>query len=251
MGDGVAVFGEFADAAGNHQVAVGVALGLHEFEKDRLIGEDVLRVAVEVVEAEEVVVEEAGRPGGRDDVGRANLFGEPQGAGKLVVALLAAQRVHHLLRVEVDHRVPDGAGELEEMGVVGAEVGQHIEIDRARVVLVEDAHLAIVHAEAGVAERAIGGGDGGGDHEAQAIDGDGHAVLGAQEFGEADLAQAAFEQVERVVGQEDGGLFGDVLAQKFGVEVVVVQMRDEEVVGLAICAVSMSSLLGKGNHEAK
>src|SRR6185437_4923943 len=83
-----------------------------------------------------------------------------------------------------------------------------------------------------VAERAIGGGDGGGDHEAQAIDGDGDAVPGAQEFGEADLAQAAFEQVERVVGQENGGLFGDVIAQKFGVKVVVVQMGDEEVVGI-------------------
>ena len=87
--------------------------------------------------------------------------------------------------------------------------------------------------------------------EPQAIDGDGHAVLGAQEFGEADLAQAAFEQVERVVGQEDGGLFGDVVAQEFGVEVVVVQMRDEEVVGVGDLRAVDALVAGEGEPRGE
>jgi hypothetical protein len=52
----------------------------HELEKYSLVGEDVGRVALKVVEMKEIVVQKARRPGVRNNKGRVNVTHIAQGA---------------------------------------------------------------------------------------------------------------------------------------------------------------------------
>src|SRR5579863_8067758 len=127
---------------------------------------------------EQVIIEEAGWASRRHNKGSSNLLRIAQSSRHLILAFLATQGLHHLLRELVDHWVPDGTGELQEMGVEWAKLGQDIQVDGARVVLVKDTCLAIVDDQAGVTQRAIDGGGHGDNGEAQAIHFDRLAVFG-------------------------------------------------------------------------
>ena len=207
---------------------------LDELKKDRGIREDVVGITVEVVKVHQVVIEEAGWSGAGHDVGGADLLRVAEGALHLGDPLLAAESVFHLLRKAVDHRVPDGAGVLQEVDIVGAERLQRLEMDGAGVVLVEDLHLAIVEGKTGVAKRAIGGGDERGDHDLEAVDVVGFAVFRVDEVGEAELAQPLLDQAEGVVREEYGGLPVDVLGEELDVEVVEVGVGEKEVIGVDV-----------------
>ena len=120
------------------------------------------------------------------------------------------------------------------MRVEVAERVRAVEVDRPRVVLVEDPHLAVVDASAESPSGPSVGDDRADGHHAQAVDGRAaRSFFVSHEFGEPEPRQLAFDEVERVVGQDDGRVLGDVVAQEVAVEVVVVQVRDVEVVGAA------------------
>ena len=133
----------------------------------------------------------------------------------------------------VDHRPPDGAGELREVRVVGAELQQLRDVQRVRVVLVDDPRGAVVEGERGVADRAVARPLQRRDHEPQAaVELLRDTALGAHEVPEAQLAQLVLELVGGVVRQQDAGVLRDVVAQVDRVEVVAVQVRDVEVVAV-------------------
>ena len=66
------------------------------------------------------------------------------GAVHLPVALLLAERRLRRGRQLVDHRVPDGAGELQHVRVYVTEFVERHQIGRAGVVLVEHADAAVL-----------------------------------------------------------------------------------------------------------
>jgi hypothetical protein len=152
----------------------------------------------------------------------------------LADALAAGELPLRGLRQVVDHRPPDRAGELREVGVVGAELQQLRDVQRVRVVLVHDPRGAVVQRQRGVADRAVTRTLQRRDHEPQAaVELLRHAALGPDEVLEPQLAQLVLELVGGVVRQQDARVLGDVGAQVVRVEVVAVQVRHVEVVAVA------------------
>ena len=178
---------------------------------------------------EQVVVEEARRPGRGHDEGRVEDLDVAERACRLGDALLVAEDVLRVVRVVVDHRVPDGAGELQEGDVDRAVGGQLVGLRGARVVHVQDAHVAVVDEQCRVADRAVGRGDEGVDREAQRPGFERLKVLRLDEGREAELGQLLAQVVERVVRQQDGRVLVDVRGEVARVEVVVVEVRDVQV----------------------
>ena len=209
--------------------------GLREVvEEDGLVGEDVGRVAVEVVLLEQVVVEEARRSGARHDERRGEDLDVALGPGELDDPLLVGEGDLRLRRELVDHRVPDRARELEEQQVERPEGQELVRVGRARVVHVQDAGLAVVDEQRRVAERAVGRGVERHDQDPQtAAELERLAVGGLDEPPEAEVVELVAEVVDRVVGQDDGRVLRAVLAQPVRVEVIVVEVADVEVVGAA------------------
>ena len=106
---------------------------------------------------------------------------------------------------------------------------QHVEVDGPGVVHVERDGLAVVDHQAGVADRAVGGGAQRDDHHVEIALGPADAVLdgvgGLEEAVEAELLQLAPQIGHREVGQQHDGVLVDVLAQVLRIEVVLVQVR--------------------------
>ena len=227
--------GEISGRSGDHQQAAVVAVGAHLVEEDHLVGEDVGRIAVVVVEVAQLGIQEARRAGRRDHPGRADLGDVLPAAVHLALALLGAERLLGAGRHVVDHRVPDRARVLQHVHVDLAEIGvQDVEIDGPGVVHVEADGLAVVDDQAGVADRAVGGRAQRDDHHVEVALGPADAVLdrvgGLEEPVEAQLLQFAAQVGHREVGQQHDGVLVDVLAQVLRVEVVLVQVGDVEVV---------------------
>ena len=88
------------------------ALAPHGLEKDGLVAERVGGIVVDVVQAEQIVVEKAGRPGAGKHMVRADVLEEAIGALLLIDALLLGERLLHVVGKIVDERIPDRAGEL-------------------------------------------------------------------------------------------------------------------------------------------
>ena len=130
---------ELDDRAGNDEVRAVDAVRGELVEEHGLVGEDVGRVAVEVVEREEVGVEEARRPRAREHVRGADRFDVALGAFHLVDALRAREAFLLRGREVVRDRIPDRARELEQLRVERAERVQRVEVAGAGVVLVEHA----------------------------------------------------------------------------------------------------------------
>ena len=199
----LAVGAEDHRGSGDEQVAVVVALLAHELQERQLAGEDVGGVVVEVVDGEQAValVQEAGRAGEGEHLLGAVLLDVAQRARHAVLALAAADGGLHAVREVVDHRVPDGAGVLQEVRVVRTERGDRAVLDRPGVVLVEDPNLAVVDRDTAVAERAVGRGDQRVDEDPQAAREFGDLpVAGLHEVPEAQLLQLLAQVRHLVVG---------------------------------------------------
>ncbi len=229
---------EFGRRPGHHQQAVVVAVAAHLVEEHHLVGEDVGRVAVVVVEVTQLGVQETRRAGGRDHPGRPDLSDVLTGPVHLALTLLDAERLLGALRHVVDHRVPDGAGVLQHVHVdVTERVGQHVEIDRPRVVHVERRRDAVADHQPRIADRAVGGRAQRDDHDVQlalrAAEPVLHRVGGLEEPVKPQHLQRIFQVRHRIVRQQHDGVLVDVLGQQPGVEVVLVQVRDVQVVAVA------------------
>ena len=173
-----------------------MAVGAHLVEEDHLVGEDVGRVAVVVVEVAQFGVEEARRAGRRHHPRRADLGDVLPAAVHLALTLLDAERLLGARGHVVDHRVPDRARVLQHVHVDVAEVGvQHVEVDGPGVVHVERDGLAVGDHQSGVADRAVGRRAQRDDHHVEIALGPADAVLdrvrGLEEPVEAELLQLA------------------------------------------------------------
>ena len=115
------------------------------------------------------------------------------------------------------------------MGVERAEAADGVEVDRPRVVLVIDAGLAIVDEQPRVAQRTIHRGHHRHHHQPQPIHLQRLAVARPEEAREAEGTHGLLQRIDRVVGQDNGGVLRDVVAQEFGIEMVVVQVGDVQV----------------------
>ena len=78
-----------------------------------------------------------------------------------------------------------------------------------------------------------------------------HRIGGLEEPVEAQHLQRILQVRHRKVRQQHHGVLVDVLGQQLGVEVVLVQVRDVEVVAVAQASQSSPLLSGKGNQDAK
>ena len=205
---------QVAVRSGQHQpTAADPYLG-EVVEEDRLVREDVGGVAAEVVLLEQVVVEEARRPGARHHERRVEDLDVALGPGQLDDPLLMAEGDLRLRRELVHHRVPDRAGELEEEQIERPEGEELVGVGRPRVVHVEDPDLAVVDEEGRVAERSVGRRVEGHDHDPEtAVELERLAVGGLDEPPEAELVELVAEVVDRVVGQDDGRVLRAVGAQ--------------------------------------
>ena len=63
-------------------------------------------------------------------MGGADLLGILERSGLLVDPLLVPKRLLHTAGEVVHHRVPDGAGELEEVGVEGTKGLERVQVHR-------------------------------------------------------------------------------------------------------------------------
>ena len=223
-------------APGDQQPAVIVTASRHEVEEDGLVGEDVRLVTVHVVQVPQLVVEEAGRSRGGKHKRRAHLLDVPQRPLHPVRPLLSCDLGLRRLREVVDHRVPNGPRILQEVAVVTPALGegqQCGEVEGPGVVLVQDGGGAVVDGQGRVPERTVGGGDQRGDHDPQTVQLDGRLVGHRHEPPETERPQRRLQIVHRELRQEHGGPLVHVPAQVLGVEVVVVEVGDVQVVAPA------------------
>src|SRR5579871_2675013 len=102
MRNGAATFAEYSEGTRNHQPAVIHSLFLQVVQEGHLVRKGIDRVAVEIVEAEQGIVQEAGRPGGRNNVRRTHLPYVTQGTCHFVLAFLTPEGLHHLVWELVD-----------------------------------------------------------------------------------------------------------------------------------------------------
>ena len=207
-------------------------------EEDHLVGKDVRRIAVVVVEVAQFGIEEAGRTRGRDHPRRADLGDVLAAAVHLTLALLDAERLLGAGRHVVDHRVPDGAGVLQHVHVDVTEVGvEDVQIDGARVVHVERDGLAVRDDQAGVSDGAVGRGAQRDDHHVEVALRPTQTVLdrvgGLEEPVEAERLERATQVGHREVRQQHHGVLVDVRGQVSRIEVVLVQVADVQVVAVA------------------
>ncbi len=151
--------GEVRGGARDHQEPAVVAVGAHLVEEDDLVGKDVGRVAVVVVEVAQVGVQEAGRPGRRNHPGGADLGDVLPAAVHLTLTLLDAECFLGPGWHVVDHRVPNGTRVLQHVHVHVPEFGfEDVEVDGPGVVHVERDGLAVGDHQSGVADGAVGRG---------------------------------------------------------------------------------------------
>ena len=150
------------------------------------VGEDRQLVTGDHVEPGEFGVEEARRPGRGDHDASIDRLDVAERSGELRFDLGLARRPHRIGCHFVDHRVPDGPGELEPVGV-DRSVGRHRnEIVEPAVVLVEQAGRAVVDDERRVAAGPVGERGLDVDLDREAAEVDGLAVLGVHERAKAE-----------------------------------------------------------------
>ena len=139
------------------------------------------------------------------------------------------------------------------MHVDVAELREHVQRQRPRVVHVEHGGGAVGDDDSRVADRAVGRGARD-DHHVQVALGTAQEVLDGvlrlEEPVEAELVQFPLEVGHREVGQQHYGVLVDVLGEQLGIEVVLVQVRcrgSRTRRGLS----QFTLLSGNTNHEPK
>jgi hypothetical protein len=231
---GGAVDVDLGDRAGQENDVVVVPLRLQPLHIGHLVGEDVALVAEDVVEPVQRLVEERGRAGDREDPVALDVVDVPQRAVEAALALLLPEGALGVVGQLVHHREPDRARELQQVGVDVAVLEEHAHVGGAGVVLVEQARaVGVLHPQRRVADGAVGGAGERLDHDLDAA-GELHDLLrdGLDELVEAEGPQFRLQLVGRVFRQQDGGVLADALGEVLLVEVVAVQVRDVQVVGL-------------------
>src|SRR5687767_12925292 len=95
-----------------------------------------------------VVVKETRRSRSWKNMRGGDLPCEGQSARLLVEPLFPSKGLLHLRWKSINHRVPDGPGELQEMRIKGAKGLDGRHIGRMRIVLIENARIPVVHDQA-------------------------------------------------------------------------------------------------------
>ena len=224
---------------GNHQQPAVVAVRAHLVEEHHLVGEDVGRVAVVVVEVAQLADRgsTAARPTGPPMSRRpARCTG---GNGPSGAAASGCRTPPWPARA---CRRPSGTRSRRSTAACARRRApksacSDVEVDRPRVVHVERHRLSVVDHQPGVADRAVGGRAQRDDHHVEVALGPADAVLdrvgGLEEAVKAELLELAAQVGHREVRQQHDGVLVDVLAQVLRVEVVAVQVRDVQVVAVA------------------
>ena len=208
-------------------------------EERALVDEDARLVASDDVEREEGRIEEARRAGRRHHgpgVDRLDVTHRPrQLALDLGIDEMAHRGVVHL----VHHRVPDRPAVLQPVEVDGAVPGEGGQVSRSTVVLIDEPARAVADHERRVAAGAVGD---------RRLDVDRHrqlavvttesmllAVDRADQVVEAEGAQPPVEFAAGVAGDEDSDVstYVALVGEPRLVEVIAMEVRDVQVVGVA------------------
>ena len=214
-----------------------MAVAAHLVEEHHLVGKDVGRIAVVVVEVAQLGSRKHGGPAdGTTHVAPTwAMYWRARSIWRcrFWVPNVSLARVRHV----VDHRVPDRAGVLQHVHVDVTEgVRQHVQIHRSGVVHVESGCRAVGNHQRRVADRAVGRCAQRDDHDVQVALGPADPVLdrvgGLEEAVKAQLLQRISQIGHRIVRQQHHRVLVDVRSQKLGVEVVLVQVRDVQVVAV-------------------
>ncbi len=231
--DADVVGGDLGHRAGQQNDRVVGAVLRVFLDEHLLVGEDVAFVTEDVVELPERVVEEAWRPGDREHPRRLEVVDVAERPVELPIPLLLAERGLGGLRQLVDHRVPDRTGELQQVRVNVAELGEPGQVGRARVVLVEQPDAVVLDPQRRVADRPVGRGGERLDHHLEpAVELDHVVGRGLQEVPEAELLELVAQLRGRELGQQHGRLLRHEPLQLGRVEVVAVQMGHVQVVAV-------------------
>ncbi len=223
---------ELDGGAGRDEERVVDAQRRQVVDEGTLVGKDVALLP-EVVDREEVVVEERGRAGVRQDPTSPDRLGKAPRTVHAVGALALAEPLLHVLGQLVDHREPDRPRVLQRVPVVATELDDRLEVGRSAVVLVQEGRRPVVHGKTGVAERAVvrcGHRD---HHQRQPVVLEGLGVDGADEPVEAQTLERVPKVTDAIVGQEHGGVLVHPARKPLGVVVVEVQVGHVEVVRAA------------------
>ena len=202
-------------------------------EEHTLVREDRQFVATDHVEAEEVLVEERRRPGARHHCAGVHHLHVTHRPGELAVHLGVHEFTHSARRLVVHHRVPDGPGELQEVEIHSAVPAECVEVRGAAVVLVDEHVLGVEYHDGGIPTRPVG--DRGlhvNRHLQAAAEVGQLSVLGSDELHESEVAQATLELPRRIPGEQDRGVPADVVDEPRLVEMIGVDVRDVQIVGV-------------------
>ena len=116
-------------------------------------------------------------------------------------------------------------------------VAQRVQVDGPGVVHVETGGFPVRDDEARVTDRTVRGSAQSDDHDVEIALGTADGVLDGvfrlEELVEAELLEFTLEVRHRVIGEQDCGVLVDVRDQILRIEVVLVQVRDVEVVAIA------------------
>ena len=221
---------ELSDAPREHENRL-LAFSLQALNHEALVGEDRIIGVVDVVPAEELVIEEAGGSGrGDHHTGRDDLH-VTSGAGELRGALLLCERLSGLRRHLVDHRVPDRTAELQEADVDGSLHEEAVRVGGAAVIEVQEALYAVIDEERGITNRAVCRGCEGLHDDAEAAVAYRDTRLCLDKRVKSELLEGLFKLWEWVGGEDDHRVLVAVSLQPFGVKVVPMQVADVEVIG--------------------
>ena len=228
---------EIGDRTGNHQQAPVVAVPAQLFEEHNLVGENVARIAMVVIEIAQHRIQKARWTRGRDHPGRCDVGDVLAAAIHSALALLNGEGLLGAIGHVVDHRIPDSPGVLRHVHVDTAEFGQCVQAQRPGIIHVEHRCVAVGDHDPGVADWAVGRSAQRDDHHVKVALGAAEAmldgVLGLEELVKAQRLQLPLEVWHRKVRQQHHGVGVHVLSEQGWVEVVGVQVRDVQVIAIA------------------
>lgn len=209
--------------AGNEQVALLLRAYLgHVLEELTLVGENRVVLLAEPVVPEQFLTQEHGRTRHREHVRGVYLLDVVHRALVLRVTLELREVHLRILRQVVDHRPPNRARHLREVRLGLRERQQLVEVERMRVVLVQDAGGAVVDAEGRIADRPVARCPQRGHHDLEVTERQRFTVRGVDDVVVAEGTQVRLEVIGRVVGQQHPDVLAHIALQHPRVEVITV-----------------------------
>ena len=220
---------ELSNAPREHQNGR-LTLSLQALNHEALVGEDRIVGVVDVIPAEELVIEEAGgsRRGdhhtGRNDLDISGCTRE------LCGAFLLGKRLSGPRRHLIDHRVPDRTAELQEADIDCALHQKAIGVCGAAVIQVQEALYAVVDEQRGITNGAVCGGCEGLHDDAEATVAYRDARLRLDKRMESEPLEGLFELRKRIGGEDDHRILVAVGLEPLRVEVISMQVADVQVI---------------------